>query len=389
MKKILFCIIDFNIGGTEKSLINLLYFLPKDYKITLLVLKNQGGFLSEIPDSVNIIEIENSRLINDFLQQSPMLNILQLLKRRQFINFFYAIFNYLRWKLTDDFCYNFKTLSSIIPKIDDCFDIAVAYAGPHDFISYVISNNVIAKKKIQWLHFDVSKIGFNIKTSKKLYNKFDEIRVVSDSVKQRLLAVLPELEKKLTIQYNVVSSPIIKQMSSEKNVFLDDFKGIRIVTVGRLTKEKGHELFIEAIRKLIDNGYSVRWYLVGDGIYKEVLLNKIDQLKLQEDVVFVGSTLNPYTYMGQCDIYLQPSYYEGHCVTILEAKILNKPIVCTRFAGAMEEVNDGVTGLVVDISSEGIYNGIKALLEDRKLSSLFTINLENQNKINQNVMIDF
>jgi len=388
MKQILFFLIDLNIGGTEKSLLNLLHFLPSNYRVTIFVLKKQGGFLGEIPSNVTIKEIENSILINSFIQQSPLTNIKKFIESGDIKKTFIGIYNYIRWKLSGDFTYNFKTIESSIVEIKEQYDIAVAYAGPHDFISYFISNKVKAKKRIQWIHFDISKIGFNKETARNLYRKFDEIKVVSDSVKQELLEVLPEFDKKVKIQHNLVSSSVIKQMSTEKNVFQDSFKGIRVVTVGRLTKEKGHELFIPSMRKLIDEGYKIRWYLVGDGGYKDDLKNKILELKLEEDIVFIGSALNPYTYISQSDIYLQPSYYEGHCVTILEAKILNTPIVCTRFAGALEEINDGINGFVVDVSSEGIYEGVKSLLNDGALCSFFRDNLKNENKTHQNITIE-
>lgn len=385
---VLFFLIDLNIGGTEKSLLNLLHFLPSNYRITILVLNKQGGFLTEIPSTVTIQEIENSNIINNFLQQSPITNIKKFIEKGNIKKAFLGIFNYIRWKISGDFTYNFKTIESSISDIKHQYDISIAYAGPHDFISYYISHKIVTKKRIQWIHFDISKIGFNKVTTRNLYKNFNEIKVVSDSVKHQFLKVLPELRDKVTVQYNLISAPSIIKQSEERNVFVDDYKGIRIVTVGRLTKEKGHELFIPVLRKLVDEGYNLRWYVVGDGGCIDHLKSVVSVLNLENHMFFVGSTLNPYTYMSQCDIYLQPSFYEGHCVTILEAKVLNRPIVCTRFSGATEEVENGVTGFVVDINSEGIYNAMKALLDDSKLSSLFSTNLERQNEFHQNVTIE-
>lgn len=385
---VLFFLIDLNLGGTEKSLLNLIQFLPENYRITILVLKKRGALLSQIPKNIVVKEIDNSDLINSFIQQSPFVNMKNYIQKGDFISTAIYLFNYIGWKLNGDYTSNFKTIDHIVKKLDDEYDIAVSYAGPHDFISYFVAHKVQAKKRIQWIHFDVSKIGFNKITSRNLYKKFNDIKVVSGSVKQQLLKVLPELEDKIKVQYNLISGSSIIKQSEESNVFVDDYSGIRIVTVGRLTKEKGHELFIPVLRRLVDENYNLRWYVVGDGGCMDHLKSEVSVLNLENHIIFVGSTLNPYTYMGQCDIYLQPSFYEGHCVTILEAKVLNRPIVCTGFSGATEEVENGVTGFVVDISSEGIYNAMKTLLDNGKLSTLFSENLEKQNAIYHNETIE-
>jgi len=104
------------------------------------------------------------------------------------------------------------------------------------------------------------------------------------------LEVLQEFDDKVPIQYNLVVNSVIKQMS--RDIFQDCFKGIREVKVGRLTKVKGHELFIPSMHKLIDEGYKIRWYLVGDGDYKEDLKNKISELKLEERTPSVLRNIN-------------------------------------------------------------------------------------------------
>src|SRR5690606_2684904 len=77
---------------------------------------------------------------------------------------------------------------------------------------------------------------------------------------------------------------------------------------------------------------------------------------------FLGEKLNPYPYMKDCDIYVQPSLHEGYCITVAEAQVFNKPIVVTDFASAKDLIENNVTGLITEISSDGLYTAIKSLL---------------------------
>lgn len=377
--KVLFMIHSLNIGGTEKSLLNLINILPANYDISILLLTKSGGFLGEVPKNIKLFEIENSAEIINFIQTPPILSISKFFKQKNFKKGFLTLFNYLLYKVNGDYSYNFKSIDNMVPDLSESFDIAIAFAGPYDFISHFISKKVKAFKKIQWIHFDISKIGFNKSTSNKLYSNFDEIKVVSEDVKKQFLKVLPNLESKVQVLHNVISDKHLKQLSKEKVVYNDSYEGTRIVTVGRLSKEKGHELFIPAMKKLVDENYDIKWYLVGDGNYRADLEKMISEYTLKEHIVFVGTQINPYTYIDQASIYLQPSYYEGHCVTILEAKVFNKPIITTNFSGASDEITSGKNGLIVDTSTEGLYSGMKLLLNDDKLLNTFKKNLEESN----------
>ena len=86
--------------------------------------------------------------------------------------------------------------------------------------------------------------------------------------------------------------------------------------------------------------------------------------------------------MRQCDIYVQPSRHEGFGLTIAEARILNRPVVCTAFDGCDVQIADGVNGLVVDINAEAIANGIQRLLHDKQLYNSIADNLQHEKKGN-------
>jgi len=375
-KKILFMLINMNIGGTEKSLLNLIAELPEEqFEITILMLEEYGGFLDQIPSRVKVEYLTDYDEIKPSINNPPRVTSINLFKKRKFTKAINFSGYYLMAKLLNnkDIFFNYITKKHYFT--EDHYDIAVAYAGPMDFISYFVLNKIKAKKKIQWIHFDVTKIGFSKTFAKKNYNKFNKIFIVSEEAKRKLISLVPKIEEKTDVLLNVVSPIVINRLCKKGKGFNDDFDGMRILTVGRLTKEKGLDLAIKALTELINEGYNVKWYCVGEGNQRIYLEKLIKESGLQEKFILLGSDTNPYTHMDQCDIYVQPSRHEGYCITLAEARYLNKPIVTTNFNAAKEQINDGITGSIVDINHYEIYKALKNLIDDQELAKSFTTNL--------------
>jgi glycosyltransferase involved in cell wall biosynthesis len=249
------------------------------------------------------------------------------------------------------------------------YDLAVAYAGPMDFISYFVINKIKAKKKVQWVHFDVNKIGFNKKFAAKIYKQYNRIFVVSNQGKNKLVSLIPELEEKVESFYNLISPNAIEKMANEGNGFEDNFYGIRILTVGRLTQEKGQDLIIPVLAKLKSSGYNVRWYCIGEGSARKDYEDLIYKNNIKDDFILLGANSNPYPYMKQCDIYVQPSRHEGYCITLSEAIYFKKPIITTNFTGASEQIIDKHSGLIVSFDEQQMLQALKRLLDDQKLQN--------------------
>lgn len=366
-----------NIGGTEKSLLNILNILPKHYEVTILLLENKIELLKDIPLNVKIEILENESIYN-YLQNTPLINYKISLKQFRFIISISLLINYLKYKITGNSEYLFIPLNNklkINPINNVKYDIAVAYAGPHDFITYYILNFIKAEKKIQWIHFDVLKIHLNHRFIKKFYPKFNKIYCVSEGAKNSLMSIL---DNNLNIE--VFKTPLNKErilkLSKEKNAFNDE--AIKILTVGRLTHEKGHFLFMNPLKRLINEGFNLRWYIIGDGSQMNFLKKTASDLDILNYVVFVGTVYNPYPYYNECDIYIQPSLHEGDCITLSEAKLFNKPILTTDFISAKEKITHYQTGLIADINEESLYINMRQLLLDYKLRESFKINLEKE-----------
>ncbi|MFS0638301.1 glycosyltransferase [Mesobacillus foraminis] len=378
-KSILFMVINMNIGGTEKALLNMISEMPKEeYDVTILMLEKKGGFLNSVPNWVNVEYVEGYKEIKKILNDPPKTVFLHLFKQLKFISAFTFLFFYLYAKIRNDrnLFYRYYLRNTTIT--DKEHDVAVAYAGPMDFISFFVVNKIKSKRKIQWIHFDITNIGFNKKFASKIYNEFDKIFVVSKEGKQKVLSILPHLKNKTEEFFNIISPTLIKKMGDAGTGFEDDFNGIRILTVGRLSKEKGQDITISVLARLKEAGYKVRWYCVGEGSARGEYEKLIKENDVENDYKLLGSTSNPYPFMKQCDIYVQPSRHEGFCITLSEARCFSKPIVSTNFTGSCEQIFHEQTGLLVNFDEQQMFKAISRLLNDYELRDKFKKNMHNQ-----------
>lgn len=373
-----------NVGGTEKALLNMVTAFPKDkFEITILMLEKHGDFLNYIPDRIRVEYVRGYKNLKPSIIEPLHSVALSHFKKGKFITASIILLCYFSSKLMKERSLYYKYILRGLPVIKQQYDIAVAYAGPMDFISYYVTNKIRAKKRIQWIHFDVNKIGFNKFFASKIYKKFDKIFVVSDEGKERLLNKIPSLKTKTDVFSNVVSRQIIEYQAEEGKGFRDTFDGIRILTVGRLSYEKGQDIAIQALTKLIHDGYKVKWYCIGEGNSRVDYEKLIEGCKVFDHFKLLGSNPNPYPFIKECDIYVQPSRHEGYCITLAEARCLNKPIITADFTGAKEQIKHGVTGLIVTCDANEIYEAIVHLINDPGLRNELTSNLAGEN-INTN-----
>lgn len=378
-KKVIFMVINMNIGGTEKALLNMIAEMPQEkYDITILMLEEYGDFLPYIPDEVHLEYVTGYEDIKHILNEPPLFTIGHLFKTGKWLKAGKLFFIHLATKALKERSLFFHYLLKDYKMNHNEFDAAVAYAGPMDFISFFVLKKINAKRKIQWIHFDVTKIGFNEQFAKKTYKKFDKICVVSTEAKQKLLSFVPFIVNRTEEFPNMISQKTILNQAKQGQGFNGDFDGFRILTIGRLTSEKGQDLAIQACARLIKDGYNVRWYCVGEGNSRKELEKAITHYNLEDRFILLGADTNPYQYLQQCDIYVQPSRYEGYCITIMEAKLFNKPILTTNVNGVNEQLRNGETGLIVNIDQNEIYYGVKRLMDNENLRENLSESLSNE-----------
>ena len=375
-KKILFMVSSMNIGGVEKSLLSLLSVMPKEkYDITVLTLEKKGGFLDYIPSYIKVEEAAWFKEIKPIIMESPQKTIKKYLKENKVFKILTFIYSYYKSKNTDNRYIYYKNILKSIPENEGEYDVAIAYAGPTEIIDAYITHKVKAKKKIGWVHFDISKHKINEKLYENLYKKFDNIFTVSNEANKKLNEIIPSTVNKSEVLLNIISKELINEMAKEDINFDNEFDGVKIVTVGRLSKEKGQDLAIKALANLKKDGYKVRWYCVGEGNSREEYESLIKDNKLEEDFILLGATPNPYPYIKNSDIYVQTSRHEGYCLTLAEAKCLCKPIVTTNFNGAYEQLDNNINGIIVEYNEYEIYNAVKKILSNNNLKNKLIKNL--------------
>ena len=178
------------------------------------------------------------------------------------------------------------------------------------------------------------------------------------------------MKQKLCCIYDIINPDVIRSLAqSPENDLPVSKKGeITIVTVGRLTKPKNHLLAVDAAKILKDRGLDFRWYFVGEGDeMRSAIEERIAVKGLQNNVFLLGLKENPYPFMTKADIYVQTSSFEGFGMTIAEAKILHRPIVCTNFDIVHDQIIDHQNGLIADMAPNSVADRIIELYQDEEL----------------------
>ncbi len=379
MIRIIFMIINMNIGGTEKALLSMIREMDRTkWDITILMLEEYGGFLNEIPDWVSVKYVDEYKSLKSYFNESSLSVLKKNVTEHKYLESIIIPILYFITKITGNLSYYYKYIFKNVKALDNNYDIAVAYAGPMDFITYFVANKIKSEKKVQWIHFDIEKIYFNKRLASKLYKSFDKIFVVSKDGLGKFIKSFPKVVDKTQVFYNILDHKKINSLADNGGSFKDDFHGIRILTVGRLSKEKGQDLTIPVLARLKSEGYKVRWYCVGEGGARSEYETIINKFKIEKDYVLLGARLNPYPYMKDCDIYVQSSRHEGYCITLAEARCFNSPIITTNFTGATEQIINEENGIIVSEDADSIYLGIKKLLDNNDLYEAIRNNLSSK-----------
>ncbi len=374
-KDILFIIPSLSAGGGEKSLINLLEQIDyTQYNVDLFTLNKDGLFLDFVPNEVNIIE--NPKDLEVF-KLSILKSITKFLVNRNlrlaFNRGMFFIKNKLKISVSKREQYSWKYIKGAIGVLDKKYDVAIGYLEKTS--NYICIDCVQADKKIGWIHTDYNKLGADKKFDKRYLSQLDYIVTVSEECAQVLKKEFNDLSKRIRIIKNIVSPSTIKKMSLE-NIDIKTINNEKIiVSVGRLSCEKGFDIAVKSCKILKDRGLKVKWILIGDGVEKANIEKLINENKLMSDFILVGVKSNPYKYLSKADIYVQPSRFEGKSIAMDEAKILGKPIVATNFSTVRDQINDKVDGIITEMNERSLADGIELLINDSKLYSNIVNNM--------------
>lgn len=357
-------------GGIEKSIINMLKMIPMDqYNIHLHVMHKGGEFETEIPNGVIVKCIYGGYKTT---VEKICIHLYNLQLKEAFNTIVYSL---LRKFTKSEFKKQAFELKLVEKDMNE-YDIAIADHVPASFPVMYISNNINAKKKVAWLHSDVSLYKNQIDLYQKDYEKYDYIFSVSEENIHKFNSFYPHLANKTNTFYNLIVQKELELQALDGRTFNDNYNGIRILTIGRLCEQKGQMIIPSVAKKLIENGYRFKWYCIGDGELRNNINSNIIELNVSEHVILLGSISNPYRYLKECDIYIQPSKHECYCTTVTEAKCFNKPMIITDVNGSKEQVKNGENGLIIDYDINQMFNAIRMLIDNPNMRENFTNNLQ-------------
>ncbi len=357
MKNVAIIIESLNLGGAEKSLVTVLNYIDySKYKVDLILFNTGGVFESFLPKEVAIIK-----------KDYPRLNYLD-----RFVFKIKTLFNLKSLHSAQIF---FEIIRPKLIKHPPVYDIAIAYN--QGFSTYYTALFISSKIKFTWLNTDYKSAGYKIGQDYFYYSHYNSVIAVSEFTKEVFIKELETNKLKLPIQViKDITDINVLESQSEKKLEVDFSKhSISIVTVGRLSKHKGLHLAVETCKKLVDKGYDVCWYVVGEGSERKNLVKLIKEYGLEDKFILLGMTNNPYPYIKNCTIYVQTSLFEGLGLSLIEAAYLKKPIVTTNFPTSYSILQDGYTGLISKMNSESITEKIEIYLKDKDFMKLIVDNL--------------
>lgn len=387
MKKLLFVMMHLKMGGAERSLVNLLNEINyKEYSVDLLLIKREGELISQLPKNINIIE-------TPYELRSLFSNRIETIRGIKYfvIRGCSILYSEIYGKVIpgDDCAVRWNGFyDKAIPMLGREYDVAISYlAGPSMFY---VANKVDAKKKIVFIHSDYKASGAFIgkNTDFPYFKKFDVIPTISEQCKNSLVKEFPDIKEKFVVVPNITSKRLIEARSCQ--FIPEEYKEQKsiICSVGRLSNEKGFDMAAQAAALLKSRKMSFSWYIVGEGTERKKIQEIIVQNHLENCFFLLGIRDNPYPYIKNADVIVQPSRFEGKSMVLDEAKILAKPIIATNYSTVHDQLSKD-EGLIVEMSPEKIADAVQKIVLSKSMQSQFSNYLKQKDYGNTKEMAKF
>lgn len=370
-RDILFVVDERRMGGVSVLFEDIISLLDiTNYNIDLLVLHNNGDGLQNLPKSINVIYGTPYFEAIDYTMK-------EVIKKKN-IN---LLFKKIRVVLDMKTGHIEKAIKKERKKIlKKQYDVEIAFKDGFTALFTIFGDS---KKKVHWLQYEYKKTNPNEKYDKlfkRILPQFDQIVAVSDNVKKYFNEVY-NLGDKVSVIYNVINqNKILKKANEECDITLNS-NDFNIVSVGRLHQAKGYDRLINVIAKLKEFNekltHNLKIYIYGDGPLFFELKKLITDLNLNDIILLVGQVDNPYKYVKNFDLFVLPSNFEAFGLVIIEAMTLKVPVLATETSITDKLINSAVNGMVVENSIDGIYNGLKKIIENKELIIKYRNNLTN------------
>ena len=354
------------LGGVERSLLGLLDSVDYDrYDVDLFLMRHSGELMPYLNPGANLLpEIPQ--------YASLAVPMVSLIGSGQFGVLFGRLQGKNAARCFDQrnpsekpsiaaLTYSHKYTLSSMPQISDkTYDLSISFLTPH----YFARERVKAKKYAAWIHTDYTALSFDRPAELAMWSGYDVICGVSEFASQGFQRTFPELAGKVQTIENILPKELIHEQTEAPQNDMPSEESISLLSIGRFCDAKNFDNVPDICRRLVEDGLDVKWYLIGYGGDEPRIRQKIAEAGMEERVIILGKKDNPYPYLRACDLYVQPSRYEGKAVTVREAQLLGKPVVITNYATSGSQLEDGVDGVVVPMDNAGCAAGIAALLRD-------------------------
>lgn len=384
-KKIIFISQALWIGGIETALVNLINKLDYNkYDVTCLITQNYIDMAERLTKNCRLIVADRCSLVT-FTKPYKFKKLYKILEEPQgatrFRRFIWRVLNIL-FKALETHLYSGYIKEQLK---GESFDTAIIYS---DRVAEITVKAINAKKFFMFYHHGAMRKEYHDRYG---YEKSEKIIAVSDNIAKKLKAYRKKYAKKIVTVNNIVDIYSIVDKSKEpieEGLFSENT--FNIVSCGRLAPVKGLNFAIEAIARLVEEGYTdINWYIVGGGPIQEDIRKQIASCKMEKHIFMLGMKNNPYPYIKKCDLFIQPSIFEGYSLSIMEAKILGTPILAS-YAAAENQIENGVDGFLCDTSTVSVYENILRLYENKdELENCKKVLLNyNFDNINTQIMSD-
>lgn len=359
------------LGGAEMALLGLLGALdPGRVDVDLFIYSHQGPLMGYIPGHVNLLPEKGPySVIERPMGEALRRGHLGVVSGRLLAKWRYRNFRKKHPADGDDAAiiqYVGNCVTPVLPKINPEveYDLCISFLIPHNFGL----NKVRAKKKVAWIHTDYTRMYVNTDLELDVWNAYDAIASISDDVTQSFLKAFPSLESKIIKIENILPESYVLSKADESDVSGELTGSVKLLSIGRFCAQKNYDNVPDIARRIKESGIrDFRWYIIGFGGSEDLIRSKIKESGMENHVIILGKKDNPYPYIKACDIYVQPSRYEGKSISVREAQILGKPVVVTAYPTAKSQINNGVDGVIVPLDNEGCALGLAEIIKNTEM----------------------
>lgn len=358
------------LGGAEMALIGLLGALdPDKVDVDLFIYSHQGPLMKFIPEWVNLLpEVRAYSMI-----ERPMSEALRNGQFGVVAGRLLARMRHRRYIRAAHFSgddgsimqYVGNCVTPVLPKInpDVEYDLCISFLTPHN----IGRDKVRARRRLAWIHTDYSTVHVNPALELPVWGAYDHIAAISPEVRNSFIRTFPVLEPEIVEIENILSSDFVRCRAEEAAVASEFSGSVNLLSIGRFCTAKNYDNVPDIARRMIESGVEgLKWYIIGFGGSEELIRAKIKEAGMEEHVILLGKKENPYPYIKACDIYVQPSRYEGKSVTVREAQMLCKPVVVTAYPTAASQIRDGIDGVIVPLDNEGCARALAEFIKDKE-----------------------